>query len=197
MKIKLSTKELHARVIEEIAEYPKYVTSILNLANRFSQGTRPKVVGQLSELVRECPARDYDGWRDWYLERHPEAIMEATARIMGMVERFREATAEIDEPMVRNWVQELVMEKTFAGLRVEKAILEKASEKLVLPLRNSSPEEESRGIDGYLGDAPISVKPQSYKTMDTIGERISARMIYYEKVADGSIVADLSAVIEG
>ena len=30
--------------------FPKYTTQLMNLANQTAQGTRPKVVGQMSEL---------------------------------------------------------------------------------------------------------------------------------------------------
>lgn len=34
-------------------ELPKYASQLINLANIFSQGTRPKVIGQMSELIKE------------------------------------------------------------------------------------------------------------------------------------------------
>lgn len=42
-------------------EFPRYTTQILNLANQDAQGTRPRVVGQLSELIKECPDKTYEG----------------------------------------------------------------------------------------------------------------------------------------
>lgn len=108
-----------------------------------------------------------------------------------MLEQIHDAMDKIDRETVLRWVTELVLEKTYAGLRVERAILEEAAHCLGRTLQLSSPEEESRGIDGYLDELPVSVKPNTYKAMGTIGETIDARMIYYEKKSNGTIVAHL------
>ncbi|HII38851.1 TPA: MjaI family restriction endonuclease, partial [Candidatus Micrarchaeota archaeon] len=54
----LKNSELVAEISEEAKEFPKYTTQIINLANQNAQGTRPKVVGQLSELIQECPHKE-------------------------------------------------------------------------------------------------------------------------------------------
>ena len=51
--------------------------------------------------------------------------------------------------------------------------------------RLASPEEESRGIDGYVGDVPYSVKPDTYQIMDRLPEQIDVKMIYYTKTKTG------------
>jgi hypothetical protein len=37
------------------------------LANQNAQGTRPKVVGQMSELIKEFPGKDVAEWEEWYI----------------------------------------------------------------------------------------------------------------------------------
>ena len=41
-------------------EFPKYVTQVINLVNSNAGGTRPKVVGQMSELVKEFNGKTID-----------------------------------------------------------------------------------------------------------------------------------------
>ena len=41
-------------------EFPKYVTQVINLVNSNAGGTRPKVVGQMSELVKEFNGQTID-----------------------------------------------------------------------------------------------------------------------------------------
>ncbi len=194
MKIRLTPQDLRGRLIGSRPAYEKYVSPLINLANRFSQATRRNQVGQVSELIRECPAQNYEGWREWYLARYPMAIDEATDRIVSMLDRMRDAMHDIDRETVRRWVTELVLEQTFVGLRVERAILKEAAHRLGMALRLSSREDESRGIDGYLDGRPVSVKPSTYKTMEALRETIHARMIYYEKSSNGTIVADLAEI---
>lgn len=181
LMITISLKELK-ELTGEVKEFPPYVSPIINLANQFAQRTRPHVVGQLSEIIQKCPDRTYQGWKKWYLKRRPYAIDNATRRIMRMLDNFRRALAIIDEEMVREWVEELVLVKTFAGLRFPEPILKKISSITGKEYRLAEPEEESRGIDGFIGDTSISIKPITYKTKPSLMEEIMADVIiFYER----------------
>ena len=76
-KLSLSDKEI--RKLLDIIEYdfPKYTTQIINIASQNAQATRPKVVGQMSELIEEFPGRTYEEWEKWYLEHYPDTISKA------------------------------------------------------------------------------------------------------------------------
>jgi len=52
MKVKISTDEIRKVFDIETPEFPKYVGPLINLSNQYAQGTRPKVVGQMSELIK-------------------------------------------------------------------------------------------------------------------------------------------------
>jgi len=189
--LKIKNTELIEEISGEAEHFPKYATQIINLANQNAQGTRPKVVGQLSELIQECPYKDYEHWRSWYLARHPKAIDDATQKIFTMLEELKQTTNQIDKPMVRRWVEDLVIDKTFIGLKFQEAILKKIATLKKTTYRLSEPQEESRGIDGFIGNTPISIKPITYKTKNMLPESIEARIIFYEKKKDG-ITVDIS-----
>ncbi len=185
MLLKIKNEELVRELIGEVKNFPKYTTQIMNLANQNSQGTRPRVVGQLSELINECPEKTYEGWKKWYLSKHPKAIDNATERVNEMVSNLKEALKLVDKKMVREWVEDLVLEKTFVGLRFQEAILKKvaAIEKVKYKLAN--PKEESRGIDGFIGKMPVSIKPITYKIKKSLGEEIKYKIIFYKKTKTG------------
>ena len=48
---------------------------------------------------------------------------------------------------------------------------------------NATSSEESKGIDGYIEDVPVSIKPDTYKTKDALQEKIEAPIIYYKKTS--------------
>ncbi len=169
----------------ETPEFPKYVTQILNLANQNAQRTRPKVVGQMSELIKKFPDKTLDEWEKWYIEKHPEAIGIATKKILYMVENLKGAITEIDEEMVRKWVRDLVIVKTFLGLKFQEAIIKKVAKQLSVDYRVSTPEEESKGIDGFIKGIPISIKPTTYSSKDMLSESIEGQIIFYEKEKTG------------
>jgi hypothetical protein len=170
------------------SDFPKYTTQIMNLANQNAQGTRPKVVGQMSELIEECPKGTYEEWVSWYSKRMPNAVDNATERVYEMIQNLSSAFKAIDKALVRKWVEDLVLTKTFTGFCFQESILKTIAQRKWLTYRRSTPEEESRFIDGYIGDTPVSIKPITYKTKNMLHENISIKLIYYEKVKDGIIV---------
>lgn len=165
--------------------FPKYTSQLINWANQNAQGTRPVVVGQMSELFPEFMNSGMEitieNWRKWYTEKYPEAFENATDKIFAQVQNLRNAIPLIDREMVEKWVQDLVINKTFNGMYVQKAILASLAEKRGTTYRLATPEEESIGIDGYVGEIPYSVKPDTYKTMGRLSKTIDVKMIYYSK----------------
>ena len=122
VKVKLTQRELLDLLEIEPTVLSKYVSPLLNLANQYAQGTRPSVVGQMSELIQEFPGRTLDEWRTWYLERYPNGIEDATSRIYNMINKFRKALDTVDKATVARWVEYLIIVQTFVGLRFQEAI---------------------------------------------------------------------------
>lgn len=188
MQTKLSNAELQTLMDAPPAEFPKYATQLLNLANQNAQGTRPKVVGQQTELIQQFPGRTVGEWQEWYLAQYPEAMDKATDLIYAMIERLRETMALIDRDMTGRWVRDLVLVKTFVGLRFQEAILRKVAAQKGVEYRLSTTEEEAQGIDGYVGDVPVSIKPDTYKTMSRLPETIAVGFVFYSKRKDGLVL---------
>ena len=169
--------------------FPKYTSQLINRANQNAQGTRPKVVGQLSDLFpafqNSTEIVNIQEWQKWYLQKYPNAIDDATEKIYTQVKNLQEAIKLIDKDMVKMWVTDLVITKTFNGLYVQKAILSKMGKMINKPYRLATPEEESQGIDGYVGDVAYSLKPDTYKLMNRLSEQINVKMVYYTKTKTG------------
>ncbi len=115
----------------------------------------------------------------------PDAFEKATDKIFNQVENLTVTIQQIDREMVENRVEDLVINKTFNGLYVQKTILAYLAEFQHKPFRLAEPSEESVGIDGYVGDVSYSIKPDTYKTMGRLSETISVKMIYYTKTKTG------------
>lgn len=189
MIFKLNNEELQKLNSISSPEFPKYTSQLINWANQNAQGTRPKVVGQLSDLFPEYQKHTenitINTWRNWYLEHYPDAIENATDKIFSQMQNLKKAITLIDKKMIQNWVEDLVISKTFNGLYVQKAILSKLAEIKSTNYRLAKPEEESVGIDGYVGNIAYSIKPDTYKTMGRLSEIIDVKMIYYTKTKTG------------
>ena len=189
MNYTLKNENIEAYNESNAYSFPKYTSQLINWANQNAQGTRPVVVGQMSDLFPEFMASGkditIDNWRKWYTERYPDAFEKATDKIYAQIQNLKNAILLIDREMVEKWVEDLVIYKTFNGLYVQKAILASLAERKGTTYRLATPDEESAGIDGFVGTTPYSVKPDTYKTMGRLSEVIDVKMIYYTKTKTG------------
>lgn len=99
-----------------------------------------------------------------------------------MLKNLKNTINKIDEVMVEQWVKDLVIVKTFMGLRLQEAILKKIAEMKNCSYRLTEPHDESKGIDGYIGDIPVSIKPLTYKIKAALPESIPLKPVYYKKI---------------
>ncbi|MBU1261620.1 MjaI family restriction endonuclease [bacterium] len=194
MKVRLSNEEIRRYLDVKTQEFPKYTTQLLNLANQNAQGTRPKVVGQMTELIQHFTGKGLTEWEEWYLKQKPDAIKKATERILQMVKNLKNAIEKIDEKMVSEWVRDLVIVKTYIGLRFQEAILKKGAEIIGTDYRLSDFGEESKGIDGYIGNSAVSIKPDTYRVKASLSEEIAVKIIYYKKIKNG-IEVDYGGIV--
>lgn len=81
----------------------------------------------MSDLIEEFPGKSLQEWEEWYLEKNPDAIRNARDKIVHMIENFQNVMEEIDQQLIENWVRDLVILKTYSGLKFQKAILKKVA----------------------------------------------------------------------
>jgi len=184
-KIKITNQKIAELLEIQTPEFPKYATQIINLASQNSQATRPKAVGQLSDLIQEFEGNNFEEWEKWYLEKYPNTIKEATKKVVDMLQKLKDVMDKIDEEMVEKWVKDLIFAKTFSGLKFQEAILKTLANKFEKKYRLANKEEEAQGIDGFIGETPVSIKPTSYDAKKALSESIDVMIIQYEKKKDG------------
>ena len=185
VKKKIKNEEVASLSNATIYDFPKYTTMIVNLVNGTAQATRPKVVGQMSELIQEFDGQTLEEWVEWYTAKKPNAIKDATSKISNLMKEIRKAMDLIDDTLIENWVKDLVYTKTFCGLKVQQAILRYIASLHEKEWRLATKEEEARGIDGYIGETPIQIKADTYKQKGQLNEVIDVPIVYYEKKKDG------------
>ena len=189
MKAKIKNEQIASLSNAPSYSFPKYTTQIINLANSDAGGTRPKVVGQMSELIQEFDGTSLSEWMEWYDKKQPDAIECATDKIFNMFQEMKKAAEKIDREMVENWVKDLVYTKTYIGLKFQEAIVAYIAKSLNLPYRLAGITQEALGIDGIIGNKPVSIKPMTYKVQaPRLMEKIAAPIVYYDKKMDGIVI---------
>ena len=141
----------------------------------------------MSELIQKFPKQTLSEWIEWYNEQQPEAIDKATDRIYDMFLAMQKAFTQVDKPMIRKWVEDLVYTKTFCGLKFQEAILKHIADELGVNYRLATIEEEAQNVDGYINEKPVQIKAITYKLKNT-AEVIDVPIIFYDKKKDGIVI---------
>lgn len=184
-KIKMKNSEVEQLSNASQYAFPQYATQIINLLNSNAQGTRPAVVGQMSELIQDFQGKSLEEWIIWYNERQPDAVHNATEKIYNMYQLMSEAFNAVTREMIEEWVKDLVYTKTYCGLKFQSAIIAFLAGKVGKSWRLASVEEEAKGIDGFIGDIPVQIKSITYKIEARLSETIEVPIVYYDKKKDG------------
>ncbi len=198
IKLPLSNVEVFGIELEESAGFPKYTSSLINLANNTSQATRPRVVGQMSELVQEFklshPEVNLRTWREWYTEKYPDAVEQATTKTYALLKKYRDALTKVDKDMVREWVEDLVFKKSYQGILYQEVCIKKTAEHFGQTWRLARPAEESQGINGFIHTVPVQVK-RSQGSYHVLMDQLPPqhRLINYKTKADGSLIVEFRA----
>lgn len=187
MKKKISNADVAKLSNASVYPFPKYTTMLINQINQTAQGTRPKVVGQMSDLIQEFDGKTLDEWRKFYDEHEPHAIDDATEKIYSQYQKLKEAMNLIDKDLIREWVKDLVYNKTFCGLKVQQAIISFLAHELGKDgkWRLANKTEEAQGIDGFIDGKPVQIKASTYKNEKRLPEIIPVPIVYYEKKKNG------------
>ena len=147
-------------------------------------------MGQLttlfSEYLKATKTPTHEGWGKWYSKKQPAAIALATQKVVAQLENLKATLPVITPEMAEAWVANLIIAKTFKGLCSQTAIIAALAKKKNTTSSPSTPAEEAKGIDGYIGEVPVSVKPITYpaKAM-LLPEKIAAEIIYYTEEKTG------------
>ena len=204
-EFRISEEKRERLVAEEVEEFPfdtpKYTTYLLNPAINLSQSNRPQVVGQMSEIIEEFrqehPEGTFEDWVEFYFEEYDgeERLDEAAEMAYPMVEKMRNAFDQIDREMIRRYIRDLVLFKTYEGFDIQEAILRTLGNKFNAEVRRADSADESKGIDGYIGDQPVQIKPVTHK--DNLQESFDAPIVYYdENKSNKAMNVDISELNE-
>jgi len=185
--IKLTAKFYKGHDTRSRREWPKYSTQFLNLAGQNSKCFSANRVGSMKELWLEFGETGVpdtlENWETFYVDRMgTDGLDEASEKLYGMIQKM--GVPWIDEQMCSDYVREVIYNKTHFGMGGEALAIAVAAEYFELPYRFSNAEEESQGIDGWIGEYPVQVKPQdTFKVGHVFNKADTAKqlVVTYEK----------------
>lgn len=134
----------------------------------------------MSELIQqfrdECDSHEIDDWEKFY--DGEDKIAAAATKNWELILAIKENFSELTKEDVYAWTKDLIINKTHSGLQIQLDVLKLCADDK--PYRLANKEEESKGIDGFIAEEPVSIKPNTYKkTINAGKESIPYRIIYY------------------
>lgn len=160
--IRLTTKNYNGIIKDNRREWPKYSKQLLNIATANSKATHNKIVGSMKELWLKMRGQGIRGtlenWTEFYNKEWGEAGLKvAGKKVYAMLQKMQ--IVWISEKLCIEYIKELVYNKTCMGLGGEERAIQVAAGYFKLPYRFSTAAEEKMGIDGWIGNKPVQVKP--------------------------------------
>jgi len=162
--IKLTPKHFNSITERDRYEFPLYSKPILNIATQNSKATAVKFVGsmkeQFSQFLKDSDTKSLADWEKWYDERGgKEKIKMATDKLYSMLQKMPVDNEIFTRELAQKYIEELCYNKTHYGMSGEYHAVVAAATYFNKEFRFSTAEEESMGIDAWIGETPVQVKP--------------------------------------
>jgi hypothetical protein len=162
--IKLTATAFKDVVKRDRCVFPLNTKPILNIATQNSQCTRKTVVGSMKELFIEFQdadvGRSVDDWERWYLSNGGiKKIQDATDKLFAYLNKMPLDHKVFTRKIAEDYILDLVINKTHYGMSGEYYAVLATANYFELDYRFSTADEESQGIDAWIGDKPVQVKP--------------------------------------
>jgi uncharacterized protein YukE len=183
--IKIKREELRGKQMGEIFDFPEFTGELIQLANRKANGTQRKIMGKTAEMIERFGGKSYEEWRDWYETERPGAVDQATDKIFDTVKKMARAMEKLDRELVRKWVLESVLKKTYAASRIQEVVLKKIACIKKDSCRLSDEAEQDAGIDGFIGNRAYRIRPVSHYFKPPVEPPADCETVYFEKGKDG------------
>jgi hypothetical protein len=161
--IKLTAKNFKGVVHRARREWPKYSTQLLNVAGQNCKAFDVRQVGSAKETWLEMRQQGipgtFENWCNFYNSKPFANNIPAQAqRLYEMIQKMQIGGISYD--MCEDYIKEVIYNKTHMGMAGEEMAIQAVGSYYSLPVRFSDAQEEAQGIDGWIGEIPVQVKPE-------------------------------------
>lgn len=178
------------------ARIQKYQSEILNIVNKHGRGNDDEIVGMVSQVIKDYRADadkpSLDGWMQYHKGlTNIKGIEVGVESNWAKFQEMKKAIDLINKDTIKYWLENLVYNKTFAGLQAQDIVLNDLAKRMTkkegkkYSYRNGDSNDERAKIDGYI-IAPdnkvcgLQVKSDTYKSHNTIEGNAPVQYVYYK-----------------
>ena len=188
------------------ANIKKYQPEFLNIVNMHGHGNDADIVGMVSQVIKDyrnsTKSPSLDGWKKYHRNRQDiKGIEVGVEKNWTQFEKMKEAINTIDKETIRYWLENLVYNKTFAGLQAQDMVLQDIAKRLNEKGKgygyyNGDANDERAQIDGYITRLDgkvcgLQIKSDSYRSHNTIEGIAPVKYVYY-KLYPGGLYYDFN-----
>lgn len=169
----------------EWEKYQKGFLGILNNAYNQSCNTGTKVLGDMSEITSQYDGGSYTDFLVYYADEWDgtERTNEATQRMAdNIVNRIESVGGRIDEKVAFKWANQYVqymLVNSYRGFMDEARAIELVADEVDADWRVADSSKESEGVDGYIDERSVQVKPDSHNDLDINDYDADVLITYY------------------
>lgn len=189
--IKLTQKHFNSVTERDRYSFPLYTKPILNIATQNSKATQKKIVGSMKEQFSEFLKQggvSLSDWEEWYMANGGQKkINDATDKLYSMLVKMPVDKSIFTRDLANQYIEELVFNKTHYGMSGEYHSVVAAANYFNVRYRFSTAEEESQGIDAWIDNRPVQVKPHDSVKMHhvrNVADVLKTLVITYESKKD-------------
>lgn len=184
--IRLKPQDLRGKDVGAANEFPDLTSELISLANHLSKATTRKKLGNPTSVIEEFEGKTFEDWERFYEQKRPGALDTASREIYDAMAKLRKALKLVDKELVRHWVEEAVLKRTYAVWRIQETILRHIAKLQGKPFRQADDQESEAGIDGFIDECPFSVRPISHYFKGPPEEQdAQVDVVYFEKAKSG------------
>jgi hypothetical protein len=154
---------------------PKYTSFVINQACEWGSGTHDSIVGFTTLVIKREKPGTTATWKNRHSALYPEGRSDGVRRTHKMFKTIRTELQSITIKDIRAWWDDFVYAKTFRGFRMEVLILRELGKVFGKDTKSGTLRDEKKGIDGYIGRCPVSIKPSTYRK----GHKLQGVLVKY------------------
>lgn len=178
----------------EWEKYQRGFLGILNNAYNQSCNSGTKTLGDMSKITSEFDGGSFDDFLNYYYIEHDgeQARISAIERMAdNLVSRVESVGGELERHEAIKWSRKYVdsmIVNSYKGFMSEEKALNLVAAEREESWRTAPPEEESEGIDGYVGGKSVQVKPISHTNLDINSFDVDMLVVYEYHESDEQFV---------
>jgi hypothetical protein len=198
-EVTIDSDERRRLTTRDIYEVPKYTFFALDAAVQYSGANQKHSIGDVEaiyqEFEEEYPDGTFEDWKQFYLQNYQgeSRLEDATEDAHRMFLRLRESIEQIDQSDIRNYIEELVLNKTYGQQNPREAIAEKLVQDKSPDFGFPTKDPESGMIHLTYQGRPVTIQSKMFDEDDVdIETDDDLLVLFYEEQANGQITVDLS-----